>query len=567
MSKEVVYVIDVESGNLRSLENAITYLGYTVQFIRSSTDPALATANKLILPGVGNFGHFVNQFNSRGFVKPVLEHIKAGKSLFGICVGLQTFFKGSEESPSIEGLGLLDMSLSKFDDSTKSVPQIGWNSVTVPTYKDQGKTLYSINPNSRYYFVHSYAALTTPEQIAQLENQGWDLALSKYGEQTFIAAISKDNIFATQFHPEKSGIAGLKLIRSFLQQDKLTTIPEAAHTPSANSSNSTQKIEITPTGLTRRVIACLDVRTNDAGDLVVTKGDQYDVREKSTGGDVRNLGKPVEMAEKYYQQGADEVTFLNITSFRDSPIKDAPMLSVLKLAAQTCFVPLTVGGGIKDIVDPDGTKIPALEVASLYFRAGADKVSIGSDAVVAAEAYYESGGKLTGLTPIETISAAYGVQAVVISVDPKRFYVQDPNSCKFQTFKANTKGPNGEEYCYYKITSQGGRKVHDLGAVELCKACEKLGAGEILLNCIDKDGSNSGYDFELIDQIKGAVSLPVIASSGAGAPVHFEEVFKNTGADAALGAGMFHRGEYTVNDVKVYMREHGLDVRIDDETL
>ncbi|KAH3687730.1 hypothetical protein WICPIJ_001288, partial [Wickerhamomyces pijperi] len=99
-------------------------------------------------------------------------------------------------------------------------------------------------------------------------------------------------------------------------------------------------------------------------------------------------------------------------------------------------------------------------------------------------------------------------------------------------------GPNGEKYCYYQVTSQGGRKTHELGAYELCQACEKLGAGEILLNCIDKDGSNSGYDFELISQIKGAVSIPVIASSGAGNPEHFEQVFKNTTVDAALGAGM-----------------------------
>ncbi|GMF00649.1 unnamed protein product [[Candida] boidinii] len=182
-----------------------------------------------------------------------------------------------------------------------------------------------------------------------------------------------------------SGIAGLKLINSFLKGEKINTLSNES-TVSTDSN-----IEITPTGLTRRVIACLDVRTNDRGDLVVTKGDQYDVREKSDeGGDVRNLGKPVEMAEKYYKQGADEVTFLNITSFRNSPIRDAPMLDVLKLAAKTCFVPLTVGGGIKDVVDPDGTEVPALEVASLYFRAGADKVSIGSDAVVAAENYINS---------------------------------------------------------------------------------------------------------------------------------------------------------------------------------
>lgn len=568
MSQETVHIIDVESGNLRSLQNAIEFLGFTVEYIKYSKDLDISKIQKLILPGVGNFGHFVKEFYSRGFEEPLLKYIESGKPLFGICVGLQTFCKDSTESPGVKGLGLLPVSLTKFNDKDlggKSVPHIGWNSITIPKFEKSGesKTFYNLNPNARYYFVHSFAAIVSDEQIEHLQNnEGWDLAIGRYGTEKFIAAIIKDNIFATQFHPEKSGIAGLKLINSFLKGEKINTLSNES-TVSTDSN-----IEITPTGLTRRVIACLDVRTNDRGDLVVTKGDQYDVREKSDeGGDVRNLGKPVEMAEKYYKQGADEVTFLNITSFRNSPIKDAPMLDVLKLAAKTCFVPLTVGGGIKDVVDPDGTEVPALEVASLYFRAGADKVSIGSDAVVAAENYINSNKVKTGKTPIETISKAYGVQAVVISVDPKRFYVSDPSTIKYNCIKTKIPGPNGEEYCYYKVTSQGGRKVHDLGAFELCQACEDLGAGEVLLNCIDRDGSNSGYDFELIDQVKSAVSIPVIASSGAGKPEHFEDVFKNTKADAALGAGMFHRGEYTVKEVKEYMRSKGLQVRIDNETV
>lgn len=554
----LVHIIDVNSGNLQSLQNAIEFLGYQVQFITTGDDPALKTASKLILPGVGNFGHFVKQLRDRGFAEPLREYVQSGKPLMGICVGLQTFFKGSEESAGVEGLGYIDLLLTKFDDADKSVPEIGWNSLTIPSLSDQKKTLYALNPAAKYYFVHSYAAIVSPDQIATIESQGWQLALTSYAKETFIAAVSKDNIFATQFHPEKSGKAGLKVIKSFLSGEKLTALPAA-------SAGSLQ-VEQTYTGLTRRIIACLDVRTNDQGDLVVTKGDQYDVREKSNGGDVRNLGKPVEMAEKYYRQGADEVTFLNITSFRNSPIKDQPMLEVLRRAAKTCFVPLTVGGGIKDVVDPDGTAIPALGVATLYFRAGADKVSIGSDAVKAAEEFIAS-GKPTGSTPIETISKAYGNQAVVISVDPKRFYVAEPSQCHYHTIKTTTPGPNGEQYCYYQVTSQGGRKVHELGAYELCQACETLGAGEVLLNCIDKDGTNSGYDFELIDQIKSAVSIPVIASSGAGIPQHFVDVFENTKADAALGAGMFHRGEYTVADVKSYMRQHGLSVRIDDTVL
>ncbi len=564
MSGKIVHVIDAESGNLQSLRNAIEHLGFRVCFIKKGTDPALATAERLILPGVGNFGHVMDQLRKMGFVEPIKSYVASGKPFMGICVGVQALFKGSEESPDTEGLDFLDLQLKKFDDKAKTVPEIGWNKLTVPELNINGKTMYNLNPAARYYFVHSYAAIVSEAQISELEkSQGWKLALAQYGEEKFIAAVARDNIFATQFHPEKSGKAGLKVIRAFLEQEKevsLSALPRYLV-----PGGSSVELKDTETGLTHRIIACLDVRTNDEGDLVVTKGDQYNVREKkASGGDVRNLGKPVKLAEKYYKQGADEVTFLNITSFRNSPIKDQPMLEVLRQAAKTCFVPLTVGGGIRTVVDPDGTMISALKVATLYFRAGADKVSIGSDAVKAAEEYIASGGKATGKTPIETISEAYGNQAVVISVDPKRFYVADPGSCQYNLIKSKEKGPNGEEYCYYRVTSQGGRKVHELGAYELCQACEKLGAGEVLLNCIDRDGTNKGYDFELINQIKSAVSIPVIASSGAGKPQDFVDVFNETGADAALGAGMFHRGDYTVLDVKKYMIEHGLNVRMDE---
>ena len=271
----------------------------------------------------------------------------------------------------------------------------------------------------------------------------------------------------------------------------------------------------------------------------MTKGDQYDVREKEGAGNaVRNLGKPVEMAKKYYEQGADEVTFLNITSFRNCPVADTPMLEILRRTSETVFVPLTIGGGIRDTVDTDGTKISALDIATMYFKSGADKVSIGSDAVTAAEEYYARGSKLAGTTAIEAISSAYGNQAVVISVDPKRVYVSSPDATPHHTIKTSTPGPNGEEYCWYQCTIKGGREGRDFDVRQLVTAVEAMGAGEILLNCIDKDGSNSGFDTELINDVKNAIKIPVIASSGAGHPGHFEDVFAKTKTDAALGAGM-----------------------------
>lgn len=547
----LVHVIDVESGNLQSLTNAIEYLGFEVQLVKKAADLDIAKVSRLILPGVGNFGHFVDNLYIRGFEKPIKEYIASGKPIMGICVGLQALFSTSEESPKSSGLSLVPGKLRKFDESTKPVPEIGWNSV-MPS----GDLFYGLDPYKRYYFVHSYAAILDQDLERKIHEDGWKIAKAKYGDEEFVAAVYKDNVFATQFHPEKSSVAGLQVIGNFLNQKH----PVTSH---SEEDKLLMKNDYSNFGLTRRIVACLDVRTNDQGDLVVTKGDQYDVREKDEGNDVRNLGKPVEMAQRYYAQGADEVTFLNITSFRDCPLKDTPMLEVLKRAARTIFVPLTVGGGIKDIIDADGTKVPALEVASLYFQSGADKVSIGTDAVFAAEKFYLLGGKGDGSSPIETISKAYGAQAVVISVDPKRVYVSDPSETHNKTFKTIFPSAQGQEWCWYQCTIKGGRESRDIGVWELTKACEALGAGEVLLNCIDKDGSNSGYDLELIEHVKDAVSIPVIASSGAGNPDHFEEAFKNTRADACLGAGMFHRGEYTVNDVKKHLLQNGLKVRMD----
>ncbi|KAI1105111.1 imidazole glycerol phosphate synthase HisHF [Jackrogersella minutella] len=534
-----VHLLDYVAGNVRSLVNAIEKCGYTVEWIRSPED--VPRAEKLILPGVGHFGHCLSQLASAGFLPPICAHIDAGKPFMGICVGLQAIFEGSLEDPDTPGLGVVKGALDRFDDTDKSVPHIGWNSANAG-----GRSLYDLQPESKYYYVHSYKY---PYTKGDLEGQGWTVATGTYGGEVFVGALAKQNVLATQFHPEKSGVAGLRVLKSFLTGSGASTLGQEVSGPAPTG------------GLTRRVIACLDVRANDQGDLVVTKGDQYDVREKGDARHVRNLGKPVELARKYYEQGADEVTFLNITSFRDCPVADLPMLEVLRRTSESVFVPLTVGGGIRDTVDVDGTEVGALEVATLYFKSGADKVSIGSDAVLAAEEYYAVGRKLFGATAVEQISKAYGTQAVVVSADPKRVYVPKVAATRHNTIRTEFPGPRGERYCWYACTIKGGRETRDLDVVELVQAVEAMGAGEILLNCIDRDGTNSGFDLELIDQVKASVRIPVIASSGAGNPAHFAEVFEKTRTDAALGAGIFHRGEYTVKQVKDYLAEKGLEVR------
>ncbi|RMD42814.1 hypothetical protein DV735_g2329, partial [Chaetothyriales sp. CBS 134920] len=540
MGERKVHLLDYVAGNIRSLVNAIEQCGWEVEWIRRPED--VANAQKIILPGVGHFGHCLSSLSSAGYVEPLKRHIAANKPFFGICVGLQALFAGSAEAPG-----------------DKSVPCIGWNSASTQhpsaTSPPARQEFFGLNEASKYYYVHSYFAPYTP---SELESLGWTVATATYGDETYIGAIGREGIFATQFHPEKSGPAGLRVIKAFLEG---RTFSDASF-PSPVAALSQQGSH---NGLTRRVIACLDVRTNDQGDLVVTKGDQYDVREKDSR-DVRNLGKPVELAKRYYQQGADEVTFLNITSFRDSPLADLPMLEILRRTSEEVFVPLTIGGGIRDMFDP-GTnrKVSALEVAKIYFESGADKVSIGSDAVSAAEAWWARGGKGDGTSGIETISSAYGRQAVVVSVDPKRVYVRSPDEAKSHTCikTEDLRGGDdaGKEYVWFACTVKGGRETRDFDVVQLLKAVEDMGCGEILLNAIDRDGSNRGYDLELINLAKRSVTIPVIASSGAGNPDHFSEVFDKTSVDAALGAGMFHRGEYTVAQVKDTLARRGLLVR------
>jgi glutamine amidotransferase/cyclase len=199
-------------------------------------------------------------------------------------------------------------------------------------------------------------------------------------------------------------------------------------------------------------------------------------------------------------------------------------------------------------------------VAHAYFRSGADKVSIGSDAVETVEQYRARGGK-DGTSAIEEIARVYGNQAVVISIDPRRVYVDSPAATPHFTVHTETPGPHGEGYCWFQCTVKGGREGRDVDAVELARACEDLGAGEILLNSIDRDGTGTGFDLELIRAVSEAVSIPVIASSGAGRVEHFSEVFEATGVEAALAAGIFHRREVPIQAVKEHLRLAGVETR------
>lgn len=528
----MIKLLDYGAGNVRSVKNGIRKLGYDIEEVKNPDE--IFSCEKLIFPGVGNFGVVMHRLRESRYAEPLINRIHANKPLLGICVALQTLFEGSEEAPGVQGLGVIPGKVRRFDDSLLSVPQIGWNNIK--PHKES--KLINEYDDKKLYFVHSYYG-----EIID-SNKSWILSTTDYGIE-FISAVEKGNIAAVQFHPEKSGSAGLTMLHQFLLDTNEIAIRKI--TPKAGKK----------TNIAKRVIACLDVRSNDEGDLVVTKGDQYDVREK---GEVRNLGMPVELAKRYYEEGADEITFLNITGFRDFPMNDQPMLAVLEKTSENVFVPLTIGGGIQEFTDKNGKHYSALDVASRYFRAGADKISIGSNAVTVAEQYIQTGVK-SGLSSIEQISKVYGAQAVVISVDPRRVYVNSPADTDRHTIKTSLPGPNGEEYCWFQCTVKGGREGRNIDVIELTQSCEALGAGEILLNCIDRDGTNSGFDLELINHVREAISIPVIASSGAGKADHFVDVFTNSRVEAALAAGIFHRREVPIDSVKEAMRQSNIETR------
>jgi cyclase len=249
---------------------------------------------------------------------------------------------------------------------------------------------------------------------------------------------------------------------------------------------------------TVRIIPCLDVAEGR-----VVKGVNFE--------NLRDSGDPVELAERYYRQGADEITFLDVAATVENR---GTMLDVVTRCAEAVFIPLTVGGGIRSVDD----------VAKLL-AAGADKISVGSAGI-------------TNPALLGEIAREFGSQVLVISLDLKR---------------ANT--PSG-----FGVTSHGGRVLTDLDALEWVARVTELGAGELLVNSIDADGTRDGFDLELIALLRELSSLPLIASGGAGEPEHFAAAAE-TGADALLAASVFHEGYLTVGQVKAAVAERGVAVR------
>jgi cyclase len=269
--------------------------------------------------------------------------------------------------------------------------------------------------------------------------------------------------------------------------------------------------------LARRIIPCLDCDLAVPGGRVV-KGKEFK--------EIKYAGIPWELAEKYYKEGADEIVFLDITASSD---RRGTMVDVIKKTAEKVFIPITVGGGIR-----------SLEDARNVFNSGADKVSINTSA-------------LENPQLINDISREYGIQACVVAIDAKRRYGADAGREIVKTFHGD---------CWFECSKHGGKTFTGMDAIKWAKEAESRGAGEILLTSMDRDGTKDGYDIDLTKAVADRLKIPVIASGGCGKLQHILEVFRRTGAQAALAASIFHYDEYSVSDVKKYLSENGVHVRL-----
>ena len=326
-----------------------------------------------------------------------------------------------------------------------------------------------------FYFVHSYVGAPAGEA-----GQAVILAETDHGSR-FASAVARGRLLGVQFHPERSGANGLRLVANVVRLRERRLM------------------------LCRRVIPCLDVANGR-----VVKGTNFV--------DLVDEGDPPDLAERYAREGADEIVFLDITA---APEGRGTLLGIVERTARRAFVPLTVGGGIRSVDDMRDV-----------LRAGADKVSLNTRAVAD-----------PGL--VTRCAARFGSQAVVVAIDARRVPPGDPAL------------PSG-----FEVVVKGGREPVGLDAIAWALRAVELGAGELLVTSIDRDGTGSGFDTALLRAISSRVPVPVIASGGAAGPADFVTAIRDGGADAVLAAGIFHRSEHSIAQVKAAMAAAGLPVRL-----
>ena len=461
----MIAIVDYKAGNLTSVKLAFDALGAEAVVTR---DPeVIRKAERVVFPGVGAAKSAMENLRVLGLENVVREAASSGKPFLGICLGMQILFEHTEEDGGVETLGILPGKVRRFPDVAGcKVPEIGWNATKA----------------GEFYFVHSYYAEVTSDTYLT----------SNYAGIEFTAMVKRGSLWACQFHPEKSGKAGLALLKSWLEGGDILHSSFIAHTSSLSLAS-----------LTRRVIPCLDVKGGR-----VTKG----VKFKNN----IDLGDPVEMAVKYSDGGADELVFYDITASAERRPIDIGMVAAV---AKAIRIPFAVGGGISCIADMERVIL-----------AGAEKVSVNSLAVKNPQIIADG-------------AKAFGAQCIVLGMDPVK--------------SMNPKCPSG-----FEITTRGFREFTGMDAVEWAKRAADLGAGEIVVNSVDADGTRAGFELDITGQIARAVNVPVVASGGAGKPEHLVTVFEKAQADAAIVAGMIHTGDYTITQIKGVMAAAGVPTRL-----
>ncbi len=279
--------------------------------------------------------------------------------------------------------------------------------------------------------------------------------------------------------------------------------------------------------LTKRIIPCLDCDLGVPNGRVV-KGIEFKR--------ITYAGIPWELAEEYDEQGADELVFLDITASHE---RRETMAHVIEKTASNVFIPLTVGGGIRSVED-----------ARRMFNAGADKVSINTAA-------------LLNHNLVNKIAQKFGSQACVVAIDAKRRGVLTEEDASKAADEGRVLIDTKEGKCWFECSFYGGREFAGVDALRWAIEVEERGAGEILLTSMDRDGTKDGFDLELTAAACDRVNIPVIASGGCGVPTHMKEVFEATDASAALAASIFHYKAYSIWEVKQYLKEQGVHVRVD----
>ena len=446
----MIALIDYGAGNLTSVRKGFSAAGAELYTPRLPID--LAGADGIVVPGVGHFSATAALDSEwRAAIRDALER---GVKLFGICLGLQWLFEGSDEDEEVTGLGVIAGRCRRLPPTLK-VPHVGWNSLEI---RGPSRLLAGVEPGTQAYFTHSYAADITPEAVA----------------------------VTTHAIPVRVGRRDRPRLR------RAVSPGEIRHRRRADAA------ELRDAMLSKRLIACLDVRNG-----CVVKGVQFE--------GLRNAGDPAALARRYNVEGIDELVILDVTATLESR---QALAETIRAVSRELFIPLAVGGGIRSLDD-----------AEAAIDAGADKVSINSAALVDPEL-------------ITRLAARYGSQAIVVAIDAKR--------------------ADGR----FDVYSRSGSTVTARQAVEWAREAESRGAGEILLTSIDRDGTREGFDCELNAAVSSAVSIPVIASGGAGTFQHFLDVFTAGKADAALAASVFHYSEHAVSELKQFLASSGIPVRL-----